>query len=186
MKVYGKCSPPQSTLIAQLDEFTYLELIVTLASNANKTEFNQYNMLVLDMVYLLFRSIKPENLAQDQKRVSCQHIPVANLQAPMENLVKLLEEENLAKARKGKHNTRHSRFGTTITVRTGSQKVILHSQSAITASAGKLLDESKRRTATKIKKVDELMVDTILTPEVITVLQDFARQFLDTFNSELL
>ncbi|RSH83343.1 Topoisomerase 1-associated factor 1 [Apiotrichum porosum] len=160
----------QSTLIAQLDEFTYLELIVTLASNANKTEFNQYNMLVLDMVYLLFRSIKPENLAQDQKR------------APMENLVKLLEEENLAKARKGKHNTRHSRFGTTITVRTGSQKVILHSQSAITASAGKLLDESKRRTATKIKKVDELMVDTILTPEVITVLQDFARQFLDTFN----
>lgn len=60
----------QPALILQLQKFTFLDLILTLASGADKTEFRSYNMLVLDMMFLIFRTIKPEDLSKDQKTVS--------------------------------------------------------------------------------------------------------------------
>ena len=59
----------QSRLIVQLNDLTFFRLILTLASCADKTEFNQYNVIVLDILYLTFGSIKPRLLAVDQKRV---------------------------------------------------------------------------------------------------------------------
>jgi replication fork protection complex subunit Tof1/Swi1 len=59
----------QSTLIIQLDQLTYFQLILTLASCADKTDFNQYNVIVLDILHLVFRSVKVVELAQDQARV---------------------------------------------------------------------------------------------------------------------
>jgi replication fork protection complex subunit Tof1/Swi1 len=75
----------------------------------------------------------------------------------MDKLRSLLELEERDKSRHTKANgTRHSRFGTTIAVRAVSydalgrpnsqptQNLVLHSQSAITADTGKLLDEVKK------------------------------------------
>jgi len=60
----------QSTLIVQMDNLTYFQLLLTLASCADKTEFNQYNVLVLDILHLVFRSVRVPELGQDQARVS--------------------------------------------------------------------------------------------------------------------
>ena len=57
-------------LIVQLDELTYFQLVLTLASSADKSDFNQYNVLVLDILHLVFRSVKAKDLGQDQARVS--------------------------------------------------------------------------------------------------------------------
>jgi len=53
-----------------MDHLTYFQLLLTLASCADKTEFNQYNVLVLDILHLVFRSVRVPELGQDQARVS--------------------------------------------------------------------------------------------------------------------
>lgn len=83
-----------------------MDMFLVLASHADRTEFNPFNMLILDITQLLFRSVKPVDLARD---------PV---KAPVENLAKLLNNELQAKIRKARAApSRHSRFGTTITVK---------------------------------------------------------------------
>jgi replication fork protection complex subunit Tof1/Swi1 len=59
----------QSSLIIQLGKLTYFQLILTLASCANKSEFNQYNVLVLDILHLTFQSVRPRDLIKDQEQV---------------------------------------------------------------------------------------------------------------------
>ena len=55
--------------MVQLGQLTYFQLILTLASCADKADFNQYNVLVLDILHLAFRSVKAKELVQDQARV---------------------------------------------------------------------------------------------------------------------
>lgn len=52
-----------------LDQLTYFQLVLTLASCADKGDLNQYNVIVLDILHLIFRSVKVRDLAQDQDRV---------------------------------------------------------------------------------------------------------------------
>lgn len=79
------------------------------------------------------------------------------MQAVRDSLTSLLEIENL------KHQThlrnsssRHSRFGTTVSVHTGgdaSRKVVLHRSGAITGDAGVQMDLGKKRGVRgKVKK----------------------------------
>lgn len=90
----------------QLDKLTYLELFNTLASQADRMQFNPYNMLVLDCMQLIFRCIKPEQLVKDPER------------APVENLAELLEGEKRQRVIALQHKgSRHSRFGTTLSAR---------------------------------------------------------------------
>jgi replication fork protection complex subunit Tof1/Swi1 len=87
----------------------------------------------------------------------------------MNKLAELLQEETRQKARASRSGmTRHSRFGTTVTVKAvsllgprmgndadsaqGDQKLVLHKQNAITVNAGKILDDVKRKRAGKLKK----------------------------------
>lgn len=53
----------------QLDKLTYFELFVTLAAGAGRSEFNAFNTLVLDILHLIFRGVKPRELALDRKKV---------------------------------------------------------------------------------------------------------------------
>ena len=49
-----------------LSESHFIELLLTIASNASSDAlFNQWNALVLEIFYLLFRGIKPVSLASD-------------------------------------------------------------------------------------------------------------------------
>ncbi|OCF42971.1 topoisomerase 1-associated factor 1 [Kwoniella heveanensis CBS 569] len=163
----------QSNLILQLNKLTYFQLVLTLASCADKTDFNPFNVLVLDILHLVFRSVKPADLGRDQAK------------APGENLAKLLDAEKRQKALVSKVGmTRHSRFGTTVAVRAGEQKVILHKQNAISANAGKILDEVKRKRKPKIKRVDDLTQIVNLSPDAMRVLQTLAKSFIQScFNT---
>lgn len=111
----------QSSLILQLNSLTYFKLFLTLASCADKAEFNGYNVLVLDILHLVFRAVKPKDLIQDQDRV-CPKLRrsfaiLLTVQAPMNKLAKLLDLETRQKAQKSRSGmTRHSRFGTTVSV----------------------------------------------------------------------
>jgi replication fork protection complex subunit Tof1/Swi1 len=57
-------------LIVQLDKLTYFQLILTLASSADKYEFSQFNVMVLDILHLVYRSVNAKDLAKDPNRVS--------------------------------------------------------------------------------------------------------------------
>jgi replication fork protection complex subunit Tof1/Swi1 len=110
----------QSNLISQLHKLTYFQLFLTLASLAEQTQINQYNVLILDILHLVYRGVRPKDLVRDQARVRISYgIPEleADKQGPMDQLASLLEAERKTKALGSKNlSTRHSRFGTTIKV----------------------------------------------------------------------
>lgn len=60
----------QGKLIRALSETHTLQLILTVAANATKDPLlNGWNTLVLEILYLLFRGIKPMSLTMDQAKV---------------------------------------------------------------------------------------------------------------------
>ncbi|KAE8543703.1 topoisomerase 1-associated factor 1 [Cryptococcus gattii VGV] len=158
----------QSDLITQLDSLTYLQLFLSLCSCADKTDLNPFNVILLDILHLIFRGIRPTELAQDQERV------------PIDGLAKLLEKEKKQKALNSRvGSTRHSRFGTTITVKTAEQRVVLHRQTAIIENPGKILDMTKKKKAVAAKSMDDLTVYVNLGSDAMVVLQSFSKSFLE-------
>lgn len=60
----------QSKYIRALSEAHILDLLITIASNATQDAFfNQWNTLVMEIFYLLFRGVSPSLLALDQEKV---------------------------------------------------------------------------------------------------------------------
>ena len=60
----------QSKLTLALSETHTLDLLLTIAANAdNDPLFNGWNTLVLEILFLLFRGVKPTSLTVDQKMV---------------------------------------------------------------------------------------------------------------------
>lgn len=78
-----------------------------MAAGADRSiEFNSYNLLVLDLLHLIYRCIRPEELGKDQSSSSAK-------------LAQLLADEERGKALSiVNKSSRHSRFGTTLQVRT--------------------------------------------------------------------
>ncbi len=132
------------------------------------------------------------------------------MQQSSKNLATLLAAENQRKrefARKA--NTRHSRFGTTISVTLSSKpkaseggdnaaaeaeagpsrSYVLHRQTALTKDAGSALDmaRAKKHRAPKKSKVDELGRNDNFSLDARVILQNLARSFIeDCFNCEYL
>ena len=70
----AELSSLQSRLIKGLSESHFIDLLLTIASNSAADQlFNQWNSLVLEIFYLLFRGVKPISLASDQAKVSLLH-----------------------------------------------------------------------------------------------------------------
>jgi len=155
-----------------MSEHLVLDLFLTIASNALDDSFlNQWNCLLLEMFYLLFRALKPSSLAGNQAT------------QPRRDLAKLLETEERSKRedRKKWTSSRHSRFGTTIAMKSkvnDEEKVILHKQAAVGKSAVEVLDKGKKTLAKRAKMRDALGSTTILTLEAKTILQGVARDFI--------
>jgi len=100
--------------------------------------------------------------------------------------------------------SRHSRFGTTISVRlnpkkssaapgapaeggnpivpdeSSSQPLVLHRQQALSKEPGAVIDLVKRQNKQKGKKEDEVARNDNLTPEARTVLRGLARTFIES------
>lgn len=107
-----------------------------------------------------------------------------------------------------KATSRHSRFGTTISVKLNSHKrptvatdgstaesqpvasssrsFVLHRQQAIHADAGSIMDLTKRQTSKKVNKVDDLGILDNLSVEARGILQNLAIEFVEScYNREL-
>ena len=70
----AELSSLQSRLIKGLSESHFIDLLLTIASSSAADQlFNQWNSLVLEIFYLLFRGVKPVSLASDQAKVSLLH-----------------------------------------------------------------------------------------------------------------
>lgn len=198
----------QSRLILRLSETHALDLLLTIASNAASDPFlNQWNTVVLETFYLLFRGVKPAVLAEDQAQVC--HFRSKRLhrqfmifqQRPQNALSKLLEEESRkTRGTALKASSRHSRFGTTISVKLNaadgsepsastsnsqSQSFILHRQQALHKDSGSIFDLNKRKVAKKGKVVDALGRDDQLSADALSLLQNAAKTFIEScFNRE--
>ncbi|KAF8523716.1 timeless protein-domain-containing protein [Hysterangium stoloniferum] len=169
-------SSMQSKYIAILDKTHILDALVTLAVNAdNDPLFTSWNTVLLEIFYLLFRGVKPSSLIQDQ------------IQTPKDDLTRLLAIENQRKRNVQRNAaSRHSRFGTTITVKAGQEVMVLHSQEAITKEAREIVDGNKKSKHQKAKTLDDLRSQDNLAPQALLILQRVAREFIEfCFNSFL-
>ncbi|KAJ9100538.1 hypothetical protein QFC21_003581 [Naganishia friedmannii] len=165
----------ESTLIVQLQEHRYLSLFLSLASNAGTTMYNDFNVLILDCWFLMLRGIDPNDLANDPER------------APMENLTKFLDHEESFKRSASRTGTsRHSRFGTTISIMSGANRYILHKQKAVSNPVGGVIDSLKRKRAihhANKKRRDELGTGMELTVDAMKVLQEYVTEALMVFDA---
>ncbi|KAF5373433.1 hypothetical protein D9615_009496 [Tricholomella constricta] len=184
----------QAKLICALSETHMLQLLLTIAANtARDPLLDSWNTLVLEILYLLFRGIKPTSLTINQAKQST------------ETLQRLLAVEDRTRrelARKA--NSRHSRFGTTIAVKLNPNKkprpvgendngndadsetpplasraFVLHRQQAISRESGSIMDIAKRQTAKKGNKLDEMTREDNLSVEARVILQNLATEFVE-------
>ncbi|KAJ3507590.1 hypothetical protein NLJ89_g6215 [Agrocybe chaxingu] len=184
----------QSKLIRALSETHTLDLLLTIASNAdNDPLFNGWNTLVLEILYLLFRGVQPASLTVDQAK------------QPAENLQRLLAlEDRNRQSIAQKANSRHSHFGTTISVKLNTNKkvptsasaddgtdsqpaassssraFVLHRQQAISGESGSIMDITKRQKNRKVNKTDELGISDSLSLEARVVLKGLATGFIES------
>ncbi|KAH9931521.1 timeless protein-domain-containing protein [Fomitopsis serialis] len=189
----------QSRLVKTLSDANVLDFLVTIASSVSTDPmFNGWNALVLEMFYLLFRGITPSSLASDQSK------------EPTQNLRRLLAVEDQRRRDFRRNATsRHSRFGTTLSVKLNpkksqakavdeeapqadaepagaSQTLVLHHQQALNRDSGSIVDQLKKQRKQKSKKVDELAREDNLSVDAKLLLQNLARTFIEAcFNSFL-
>ncbi|KAG8920724.1 Topoisomerase 1-associated factor 1 [Tulasnella sp. 418] len=129
--------------------------------------FNPWNNLLLEIFYLLFRGVNPVSLTLNQR------------QKTKEDLKNLLDVEAKSKREDRKHSSsRHSRFGTTITVKSGNEQFIMHSQQALTADTTSVMDMAKKKVTKRVKKLDELGGNSFLNVDALISLQTFAKGFI--------
>ncbi|KZV75695.1 timeless-domain-containing protein [Peniophora sp. CONT] len=180
----------QNKLIRALSDTHFFDMILMLASGAvTDAMYNGWNTLVLDIFFLLFRGIKPDTLVLEQTLQS------------QRNLQQLL---NIEEKRRRDFNrgapTRHSRFGTTISVTLNPKKqvrpradgedepapaagpsrnLVMHRQSAIGKDVGVMIDMGKKIKKSKTK-ADELFREQHLSLESRKILQSFAQGFIES------
>jgi replication fork protection complex subunit Tof1/Swi1 len=199
----------QSKLIRTLSDTHTLQLLLTIAANtSNDPLFNSWNTLVLEIFYLLYRGVKPASLTMDQAEVR-EILPVLTstteeYQQPAANLHRLLAIEERSRRDFARNATsRHSRFGTTISVKWNpnklrptdatrnevvntdpvtapAQSVVLHRQKAITDEAGSIMDLTKRQKTKKGNKVDDIAREDNLSVETKVILQNLAGEFIES------
>ncbi|KAG6810302.1 hypothetical protein H0H92_012503 [Tricholoma furcatifolium] len=158
----------QSRLVRVLEESHVLQLLLTIAVNADRDPlFESWNTLVMEILYLLFRGIRPTDLAKDQEKAT-----------------EARTRRDVARTA----SSRHSRFGTTIAVQlntnnptpTADQRTfVLHRQSAISTESASVMDITKRQVAVrKGNRVDQLTREENLSLEARLVLRRFASEFV--------
>jgi replication fork protection complex subunit Tof1/Swi1 len=100
----------QSELICQFASESVFDLLVLIASLSGKNDYNQWNMLVLEIMFLLFRAVDDPSLLVKRNEDVSKIIRE-------DKLNKLLDAEKSRKRMDGRSGvTRHSRFGTTVVI----------------------------------------------------------------------
>lgn len=145
-------------------------MLVGFASEAGSHEWRPFNCLILDILHLIFRHVKPTDLV------------VPRGEAAQSRLEALLDREDRSKLEeKRRANTRHSRFGTTVAVKTADKKsYVLHKQSSIVNGAEKAMDSIKKSKHKKARLEDDLAPPTRLQSSALKRLYSVALNFLDS------
>ncbi|GAA5935882.1 Tof1p [Sporobolomyces koalae] len=160
----------QSELITQLESENILELLLAMAAQADSTDYAPWNMVVLDILHLLYRSVRPEELM----------VPVQKIEG--NRLKDMLDME----ARKsndlfGLKGSRHSRFGTTISVQSrDGQKYVLHKQSTLAEGPERTMDKIKKSKTKKVRQENDLAPPAKLRPEAIKALYETSKVFIES------
>lgn len=185
----------QSKLVKSLSESRLMELLLTIAANSgNDPLLKSWNTIVLDIFYLILRSVSPEafmpvapNPKQQQQRKSAFHELLAKEGR--------LRQEHIRNA-----PSRHSRFGTAValsikpakgdsedTSSGGSRRqVVLNRQQAISGETDQVMDAMKKRKAKPAKKEDEVSVQANLSFDAKQIIRNTAAEFIKSaFNSFL-
>jgi replication fork protection complex subunit Tof1/Swi1 len=120
----------QSDLIQQLSKFGIFDLLIHMSHGSNRfDEFGQWNMIVLNIWDHLFRGVDAEDLIDAETCVGTNDAgeTISTVKASDKKLESLLlDEEQARKAKARKSTTRHSRFGTTLSVTTVSLFFLLN------------------------------------------------------------
>ncbi|KAG8711383.1 Topoisomerase 1-associated factor 1, partial [Ceratobasidium sp. 394] len=174
----------QSRLLVALRATGLLDLLLTCASNVDQPEFSEFSAVLLEISYLLVRGVGVRDVVKVKiKTGKKEEGGGAGMvgDGEDEELKALLEREKREK-RMGKRGapTRHSRFGTTITLKTDKQHYVLHRQEAITADPSQMIDMVKKKRAKKTVRVDEVGVFNPLSLDALGALAGYAGGFVES------
>ncbi|KAI8366587.1 timeless protein-domain-containing protein [Blakeslea trispora] len=145
----------QETLMIRYYESDIIEFLLTIASNSDKQSSSDWNVLVLESLYHLLKSIDPKDVYayrfSDQGRK-------AEMQEISHRLSHLLTQENSTKRRKTKHvPTRHNRFGGTYVMAWDGKQRVSHRQEGGYADDDYLLETEKKKTRVGKRKLEDKM-----------------------------
>ncbi|CAE6484806.1 unnamed protein product [Rhizoctonia solani] len=176
----------QSRLLVSLRTTGLLDLFLTCASNADTPEFSEFSAVLLEITYLIIRGVGVRDVARVKEKVTKKGEGRGMLgDGEDEQLKALLDQEKRQKqiANRGAP-TRHSRFGTTVAIKTNKELYVLHRQEAITADPSEMIDMVKKKRAKKIVRVNEVGVFNSLSSEALAALAMFAGKFIEScFNT---
>lgn len=95
----------QSDLIVAFSQEGILDLLLAMSAQADSSDYAPWNMVVLDILHLLYRGLRADELMVPEKEIE------------QTRLRDLLDQEAKLQDRDfGLKGSRHSRFGTTIAV----------------------------------------------------------------------
>ncbi|GAA5880461.1 hypothetical protein JCM16303_005390 [Sporobolomyces ruberrimus] len=160
----------QSELIVQLESENILQLLLAMAAQADSTDYAPWNMVVLDILHLVFRGVRPDELMVPVQKIEGNRLrDMLDLEAKQTN--------NLF----GLKGSRHSRFGTTIAVQSGDgKKYILHKQSTLAEGPERTMDKIKKSKAKKVRQEDDLAPPAKMRPDAIKVLYETSKFFVES------
>ncbi|MBW0466958.1 hypothetical protein O181_006673 [Austropuccinia psidii MF-1] len=174
----------QSELIVQMSELGIFDLLVHMCHGSDRFDlYGQWNMIVLDIWHLLLRGVDAEELIDAEPFCGINAAgetltTMTSSSKKLENLLLAEQQARKAKARKGA--TRHSRFGTTLTVKAGEKKFHLHNQSAITTPVEVALDARKKQKNKTPRLVNEFGRPTVLKLAALKVLRKAVIEVLES------
>ncbi|KAG9103444.1 Topoisomerase 1-associated factor 1 [Ceratobasidium sp. 370] len=174
----------QSRLLVALRATGLLDLLLTCASNVDRPEFSEFSAVLLEISYLLVRGVGVRDVVRVKMKMGKnEEGGGAGMvgDGEDEELKALLEREKRErKMNKRGAPTRHSRFGTTITLKTDKQHYVLHRQEAITADPSQMIDMVKKKRAKKTVRVDEVGVFNPLSSDALGALAGYAGRFIES------
>ncbi|TNY24515.1 timeless protein-domain-containing protein [Rhodotorula diobovata] len=159
----------QSDMVVAFQREGVLDLLLAMSSQADSNDYAPWNMVVLDILHLIYRGVRPDELMVPEGKVEQNRLrQMLDLEA---------REQESAFGLKG---SRHSRFGTTISVQSNGKKYILHKQSTLAEGPEKTLDKIKRTKAKKLRQDDDLAPPSQMRSEAIGVLAQTSRRFIES------
>ncbi|TPX32580.1 hypothetical protein SmJEL517_g04318 [Synchytrium microbalum] len=168
----------QEQLVLQMKDESILEFIITFAASMGDPQFAQWNMLIMEIVYFLFRDRDPEELVTRKEKI---------VNTILEDSLK---EDDERKRRVAGISSRHSRFGGTLSLQLGNGRTHnVHSTTVGLKDVDKALNLGKaaQKGPTGKKPTIEKDYDAkirVLNQRARDALADSAELFLDqAFNA---